>query len=97
MRTVWHFQLPLFGANIEMPLGTEIVHVGIGPTTDEDHVSMWGLVNPSMVLLPISYVVIGTGLPVTDYRWKYVGTAVDPARPLVWHVFETNPSRNESL
>ena len=32
--------------------------------------------------------VVGTGQPLPDGDWRYVGTAVAPSRVLVWHLLE---------
>lgn len=92
MRTVWKYDVAIDDGwhNFTMPAGAEIVHAAVGPTTPADHVSVWAVVDPDASHTARTLRVIGTGHPFSDPDAAefWCATAVEPSRPLVWHVVE---------
>jgi hypothetical protein len=86
VRQIFKYAVPLGGCTIAMPQDATLLHV------DWQHggVHLWALVDPNGYTVGRQFAIYGTGYSV-DSNAEYVGTALDPAAPLVWHVFEIKP------
>jgi len=94
MKQVWKFSVataPLGTAEIEMPVGAEVVHVGF----QDSQLTIWALVDSDAkrkdhhqqthVTEPRRFKVYGTGSGIRE-KAKHVWTWFDG--PFVWHLFE---------
>ncbi len=66
-----------------LPFGYEILHV----EQQNDETFIWAKVDtdPTVIEVPVSFTVLGTGEPIPD-NMKYIATWQKP--PFVWHLFE---------
>lgn len=92
--TVWTYHIPIgagtgaMTTTVRMPTGARVVHVAIGPTTQDGLVTFWALLDvKAKGTEDRVFAVVATGEPIQRH-WRYVGTATDPAAPLVWHLLE---------
>ena len=83
---VWKWELPLQDvATIQVPKGTEFLHV------HDQHQSLciWGLCDPAEDQQEErTFRVAGTGHPLANGKFKYIGSAHSRGGHLVFHVFE---------
>ena len=84
-REVWKFALPVLSDTVvvPMPAGSEVVHVGVKAGV----LCLWALVHYLGSKVDRKFTVCGSGHPISG-ALTYLGSAVDGARGLVWHVFE---------
>jgi hypothetical protein len=94
-RHVLRYELGINVTPIELPVGTQIVHIGIKDSIRA--VQMWALVPDAEECEKRFFQVFGTGWPI-DVPWaRHVGTAFAEGGTYVWHVFEvTNPNGGET-
>lgn len=88
MRTIWKFQLPVYGVNrVSMPIDAQIIHVD----NQDGKLCVWAEVSFPAPTLEVRLCVVGTGNPLPDpfegHRWTHVGSAI--VDPFVWHVYES--------
>lgn len=73
---------------LELPFGARVLHVGL----QREIPCMWILQDTDTVRVMRKFVIVGTGVPITD-SWNYVGTFNLDQPGFVGHVFEKeNPS-----
>jgi hypothetical protein len=91
MMTIWKYEVGVTDQwhEIGMPAGSSILHVG--SQGDPGVVAMWVEVPfTDAELEGFEYRIFGTGQELPSPGW-YVGTAVVPGLPLVWHVYRRMP------
>jgi hypothetical protein len=83
VRTVWKYPLLIEKPTVHaIPSDDVIVHVA-----DQGGVpTIWTIVDSDNELERRTFIVTGTGHPVTDDDASYIGTAVGPI--FVWHIWE---------
>jgi hypothetical protein len=83
--TVWKTVLePLAIQDIEIPQRSELLTAA----AQEDKICVWYRCDPSEPLVKCRVAIVGTGSPLQDFTWRYVGTAYVDNAFLVFHVFE---------
>jgi hypothetical protein len=89
LREVWKFKVPHAseGRRISMPTGARVVHVEVFGVGSDETVWAWAIVEPGSDRVERQVAHFATGVPIPG-DWDYVGTAVNSATSLVWHVFE---------
>ena len=87
---IWKFPIPR-AANtygdfqIEMPLGANVLSVGVqGPAGDEI-VCIWAAVDTAQASCPKDFCLRGTGHGLTGEEGRFIGTVFQD--PYVWHLF----------
>lgn len=89
MKSVWKFPVLSTGpCEIDMPLGSRIVHVDRDPQTGL--IAFWAEVEDGEAKETRRFQVVATGQPVPD-RGAHVGTVI--MRELVWHLCEIDTRR----
>ena len=87
MRTIWKYPLQVTDEQgVHMPRGAKAMLVGF----QGDELCMWVMVDPMQLRETRTIRIYGTGhnIPYSDRaNMDYVGTAIDPVNPFVWHVF----------
>ncbi len=88
MKTIWKFSIEIDDRQtVEMPRDAEILTAQF----QGGHLCLWALVDANEMPDKRTIEVFGTGNPVRvdmGVERKYIATAQEPSRPLVWHVFE---------
>lgn len=86
--TVWKYLLPITDEHVvEIPRYHQVLSVDIDPSGAG--VAVWVWVNPDQPQMPHRFYVRGTGHPAAGASlMSFIGTAVDRATGLVWHVFD---------
>jgi hypothetical protein len=82
-REVRKYELFYGPAATEMPVGAQILRVGI----QNGRVRAWALVNPAAEMTSRRIGYFATGAPIPDNA-EHIGTAVTSDAEFVWHVFE---------
>lgn len=97
-QAVWKYVLEIEDAqSFSMPADAVALSVQFQPARhfgagrDEHELVLWALVHREAPFEHRRIRVVGTGNPCDVAGWQYVGTAQEPGRPLVWHVFIDEP------
>jgi hypothetical protein len=85
VQRIWKYEIPSGGAfALSMPEGAEVlcaqVHGGCP--------CIWARVDPDAQLVQRRFSLFGTGQPMADEPYRYVGTFQVMAGALVFHLFE---------
>lgn len=86
--TIWKYLLPIQDEYVvEMPDGATILSVDMDPAGR--HLAVWASVWPDRPQTPHRFYVRGTGHPLgLALSTRFIGTAIDRATGLVWHVID---------
>lgn len=86
MKTIWKYPLAITDEQtIRMPIGANILSVQF----QGDALCLWAMVDSTIPKEGRHIQIHGTGHDCYDVSSaKYIGTALQPGVPLVWHVFE---------
>lgn len=88
MKTVWKFPLLSTGpAWVNLPFGSEIVHVGRDPATGL--ISIWAEVDPAQSHMTLVFQIIATGETIPP-GFRHRGTVI--IESFVWHLYEKDPA-----
>jgi hypothetical protein len=88
MKTIYKYRLSISDeCRIQMPMGHEILHVGLDPN---EAPCIWALVDSAHPSRTETFHVVGTGNPMPTYSWgepslRHVGSIRQG--PFMWHVF----------
>lgn len=81
--TIWKFRLlQVVQQAVSLPAGARLLHVGV----QDNCWTLWALVDPSAPHELRQLRTVGTGHPIPEGAFDYLGTFQDP--PRVWHLFE---------
>ena len=88
---IWKYRLEGANRELEMPVGAQIVHVGMQREHGHDGYNyevptFWAIVNPAADREVRSFHLAGTGITLPSGDVKYHGTVMDGA--FVWHLCE---------
>lgn len=86
MKTIWKHPLSIEGSEniIATRKDAEIISADY-----QGHVpTIWMIVDPDAPVVRRSIVIVGTGHPLPETIGEHIGTLVDDAYALVWHVFD---------
>ena len=84
MNAVWKYTLDVVD---EQEIGTPAVWKPLHVQHQNGELTLWAEVDPAMPMITRSIVIIGTGHPFDSEGLTHIGSAVDPDRTLVWHVY----------
>jgi hypothetical protein len=84
METIYKYPLRLLADEITLllPSGAEVLSVG----TQGSEIMIWARVHTNHVDEKRTFVVRGTGHPLTGQEGRFIGTVQQ--EPFVWHIFE---------
>jgi hypothetical protein len=80
------FKYPLVIADKQVVVMPEMAEI-LSAQFQGDQLVLWVAVDPSRPLFRQSIEIHGTGNPADLRGLRFIGTAQEPSRPLVWHVF----------
>lgn len=84
---IWKFPLEIKDRNyVQMPAVAQILSVQMQNGVP----CIWAMVDPHSEKITRTFLIYGTGHPISPLKKKYLGTTQDP--PYVWHVFELHES-----
>jgi len=67
-----------------LPSGAELLHVAY----QHSEICIWYRCDPKAPKIPFHIRIVGTGHPIPDGKWTYIGSAFYETPDLVFHVFE---------
>ncbi len=97
MLSVWKFPLEIEDEfSIDMPVGARVLHVGLQGDTP----TVWCLVNPKARLMPVPFILMGTGHPILESvakTYTHVGTFQMAGGLLVFHLFTPDSESHPAI
>jgi hypothetical protein len=97
MQTIFKFVLKNEVAEVEMPVGAQILHVA----EQHNDICIWAQVDSEAAKETRYFIIYGTGHRMMNCEHKFIGTMLTAGGHLVWHLFELpngfpkEPYRNE--
>jgi hypothetical protein len=90
-KVIWKYRLEGAKREFEMPVGAEIVHVGMQREYGQEGLNyevptFWAIVDPEADREVRTFHLAGTGILLPSGDMKYHGTVMDGA--FVWHLLE---------
>ena len=83
MNTIYKYPIPhLDEQEIQMPLGSEIIRVGLDP---REVPCLWAIVDIDKPKAPVRVLTVGTGDVMPSMPYRHIGSFVDGS--FVWHIF----------
>lgn len=89
MKTIWKYSASVNGlTTLEIPRGAKILHFA-DQQTDDNACEFWAWIDPNSPVETRVFLIIGTGTPIADDRFRYVATTL--SGDVVWHLLEMIP------
>jgi hypothetical protein len=90
LKTIWKFKIDPTNPNIEMPLGSRVLSVGVQHSilSNFDEIFIWAEVDPKAAMVTRYFVGTGTGHNVPEPPCSYCGTVLLDDGNIVIHVYE---------
>ena len=85
MNSIWKYPLKVVDEQtLDVPEGAEVMTVQVQNGTP----CLWARVDPAAPKIPRKIITRGTGHPVPETIWRYIGTYQIKDGALVFHVFD---------